>query len=105
MSPSINMSNTSFDFISDLHTRSLISNGYSAVTQLELWDWMKEFTPAESDGFMWTNHPNVYRICEKMESLPNPPGHSGSSFAFTMRILEFIAKNGLDEYKKGFPQI
>ena len=100
-----NMSNTNFNFIPDAHTRGLVSNGYQVVSQLELWDWMKEFNPAPDEGFMWTTHPNVYRISEKMETLPNPPGHSGSSFAFTMRTLEFIAKHGLDEYKKRFPQM
>jgi hypothetical protein len=34
-----------------------------------------------------------------MESLPNPPGHSGGSFAITMRHLEYIAKNGMDKFK------
>lgn len=99
------MSNTNFNFIPDSHTRSLIINGYQAVSQLELWGWMKEFNPEPSEGFMWTTHPNVYRISEKMESLPNPPGHSGSSFAITMRELEFIAKHGIDEYKKKFPHM
>ena len=99
------MSNINFNFISDSHTRSLVSNGYQAVSQLELWDWMKSFTPATGDGFMWTSHPNVYKIMEKMESLPNPPGHSGSSFAITMRQLELIAKNGIDKYKQQFSQM
>jgi hypothetical protein len=35
-----------------------------------------------------------------MESLPNPPGHTGSSFSFTLRHLQYIAKHGTDEYKK-----
>ena len=37
-----------------------------------------------------------------MEELPNPPGHSGSSFGFTMRHLHYIAKNGLDKYRKNY---
>ena len=90
---------TDFSFIRDQHTRSLVTNGYTAVSQLELWQWMKEFTPKADEGFAWSKHPNIDRITEKMESLPNPPGHSGSSFAITMRHLEYIAKNGLDQYK------
>jgi len=42
---------------------------------------------------------------EKMEALPNPPGHSGASFGITMRELEFIAKHDIEEYKKRFPQM
>lgn len=91
---------TDFSFIRDEHTRRLVTNGHMAVSQLELWQWMKEYTPEENKGFAWSNHPNINRITEKMESLPDPPGHSGSSFAITMRHLEYIAKNGLDEYKR-----
>jgi hypothetical protein len=35
-----------------------------------------------------------------MHSLPDSPDHSGSSFAFTMRHLQYIAKNGMEKYKK-----
>ena len=35
-----------------------------------------------------------------MEELPNSPGHSGASFACTMRHLQYIAKHGLDKYKR-----
>jgi hypothetical protein len=90
---------TDFSFIRDDLTRSNMVNGYAAVSQLELWSWMKDFEPLDHEGFKWSQHPNVIRIGEKMESLPNPPGHSGFSFAFTMRHLEYIAKNGMDRYK------
>jgi len=90
---------TDFSFIHDQHTRSLVTNGYTAVSQLELWQWMKEFSPEANNGFAWSNHPNIKQIAIKMESLPNPPGHSGSSFAITMRHLEYIAKNGIEQYK------
>jgi hypothetical protein len=90
---------TDFSFISDEHTRSLVINGYNAVNQLELWSWLKDFEPAEDDGFMFSQHPNVSMICQKMESLPDAPGHSGSSFGLTMRHLEYIAKNGMAKYK------
>jgi len=89
-----------FSFIRDSHTRSMVSNGYTAVSQLELWNWMKEYTPENNNGFQFSEHPYIYRIAAKMESLPNPPGHSGSSFGCTMRELEYIAKNGLDKYKE-----
>jgi hypothetical protein len=92
------------DFISNQHTRSMISNGYTAVSQMELWDWMKSFEPDENKGFMWSDHPNITRIIHKMESLPDAPGHSGSSFAITMRHLQFIAKNGVEQYRRQFYQ-
>jgi hypothetical protein len=81
-----------FSFIRDEHTRRLVSNGYDAVNQLELWSWLKTFEPNANEGFSWSNHPNINRIIQKMESLPDAPGHSGCSFALTMRHLEYIAK-------------
>lgn len=84
-------------FISDTHTRAMIQNGHQAITQLELWPWLKTFDP-EDGGFMFSSDPHINMISEKMDSLPNPPGHSGSSFGFTMRHLQFIAKHGLQKY-------
>jgi hypothetical protein len=64
-----------------------------------MWGFLKTFNNP-TGGFMFSNSPELDRIGSKMESLPNSPGHSGSSFAFTMRHLEYIAKNGMSEYKK-----
>jgi len=89
-----------FSYISDLHTRRLISNGYNAMTVLELNSWMATYQPNENEGFLWSTHPNVKKKGNIMEDLPDPPGHSGSSFAFTMRHLQYIAKNGISEHKK-----
>lgn len=85
-----------FTFISDDDTRRLVINGYHAVTQLELWDWLKSFEPNE--GFMWSSHPNISVVMNKMETIDETVGHSGASFGFTMRHLEYIAKNGMEEY-------
>uniref|UniRef100_A0A6C0B7D4 Uncharacterized protein n=1 Tax=viral metagenome TaxID=1070528 RepID=A0A6C0B7D4_9ZZZZ len=85
-----------FSFIEDKFTRSLISNGYDSINQLQLWSWLKEYELDEDKGFMWSRHPNFDIIIKTMESLPNPPGHSGASFAYTMRCLHYIAKNDLN---------
>jgi hypothetical protein len=77
----------------------MIQNGYTAVSQTELWSWLKDFEPDADKGFMFTRHENLDRITETMDSLPDSPGHSGSSFSITMRHLHFIAKNGLEKYK------
>ena len=90
---------TDFSFIRDPHTRHLITNGYTAVNQLELMGWLRNFRPHNIDCFMFSTHPNIKKICDKMESLPDAPGHSVSSFANTMLHLEYIAKHGIEEYK------
>lgn len=89
------MSNT-FEFIRDTWERQMIENGYQSITELELWDWLKLYEP---DGFMCSTNDNILIISEKMQSLPNPPNHSGSSFGHIMRIMEYIAKNGLEQFK------
>lgn len=89
-----------FSFIKDGFTRSMISNGHDAVSQLELWDWLRTFEPKADEGFMWSNHPNIKNIGKKMHEIDKDIGHSGSSFGFTMRTLHYIAQNGIDEYKK-----
>jgi hypothetical protein len=89
-----------FSYIKDEHTRNLISNGYRAIMLLELNSWMEIYEPEEDEGFAWSQHPNITKIMKKMEELPDAPGHSGFSFAFTMRHLEYIAKKGISEHKK-----
>lgn len=93
------METVDFSFIKSEMTRGNIRNGYTAVSQLELWEWLKDYTLGEGEGFMFNGHPNVTKIGNKMHELPDSPGHSGSSFAFTMRHLHYIAQNGLDQYK------
>jgi hypothetical protein len=88
-----------FSLIRDRCTRRNIENGYTAVNQLELWEWFKTFEPDPNKGFMLSSDHNVIAIGKKMHSLPDSPGHSGLSFAFTMWHLKYIANNGMDKYK------
>jgi hypothetical protein len=90
---------TTFDFIRDSWERQMVENGYQAIQELELWDWLKTY---ESDkyGFMCSTDDIILQISEKMQSLPNRPNHSGASFGHSMRILQFIAKEGFERYKQ-----
>jgi len=80
--------------------QSMLDNGYDAITQLELWDFVRTYEP--ENGYVFSRHPLVKKIIDKMESLPNAPGHSGSSFGITMRNLQFVAKHGIEMHKQGF---
>ena len=83
-----------FSYI-DSFSRDMIIDGYKAVDSVEGgWDFLKTFVPEEGKGFMFTEHEMITKITNKMEI-----GHSGSSFGWTMRQLEFIAKKGMDAYK------
>jgi hypothetical protein len=48
---------------------------------------------------MLSNNPMVSQITKKMSEL-GYDGHSGSSFGWTMRSMEFLAKNGKEEFLK-----
>jgi hypothetical protein len=87
-----------FSFIVDSDARNNLINGCDAIDALELWGWLSEYRPEDGLGYSLSSHPNMYRISKKMESMPNPPRHSGFSFTTTMRHLRFIAKFGLDRY-------
>lgn len=84
-----------FSFIKDTLSRSMVEDGFKAVTSVDGgWDFLKTFVPEENKGFMFSNHPILDKISNKMET-----GHSGSSYGWTMRQLEVIAKQGMDFYK------
>lgn len=89
-----------FSFIMDADERHKIKNGCEALDNLGLWTWLSEYKPEDGLGFSFASHPNMYKISNCMESLPNPPRHSGFSFTSTMRQLRFIAKFGLQKYKE-----
>jgi hypothetical protein len=91
-----------FEYITRENERNMIENGYQSVNSLELWDWLSSFEPEEGKGFTYSNCEEINKIFQKMEELPNSPGHSGASFGITMRKLQFIAKNGLDAFKREF---
>jgi hypothetical protein len=74
----------------------MLKNMYDAITELDLWDWLRTFTPEKDKGFMWSPAPEIGRISHhpKVDS----DGHSGASFAFCMRHMEMIAKEGWHTY-------
>lgn len=99
MSSSTTFAEGDFSFIKDTMSREMLEDGYSTISNLELWDWMKSYTPEEGKGFMFSSHENITKIGNTMKT-----GHSGSSFGWTMRSLESIAKKGwesfVDSWKK-----
>lgn len=71
-------------------------NMANAITKLELWDWLKVFTPEDDEGFMFCKNLNI----SKIENMVSSDGHSGASFAIAMRCMECIAKEGFDHFKE-----
>ena len=94
--------NGEFEFVNN-YSREYLVSAHKIVTRLELWNWLRNFTPKEGNGFMFTQGvPELDRLNEEMYKDPVSSGHSGSSYGITMRNMEYIAKNGYHAFKTKF---
>ena len=83
-----------FKYIRIPHEREMLRNGWLAVTVTEKWEYLNK---RKDSPFLFSDDPNVDIIGSKMEEL-GYYGHSGFSFAWTMRQLECIAMDGEAKY-------
>lgn len=83
-----------FSFIKDEMFRKSVENAFKYVNDNKLWEFFKTFEVDSSKGFMFSRHPVLERISKALDS----DGHSGASFAVTMRNMELIAKNDWETY-------
>ena len=84
-----------FEYVTDNSEREILINAWQAITMTENWNFVKQ--PIES--FSWSNDPRINIISNKMVELGYNE-HSGSSFGYTMRAMQYIAQNGEDKYKE-----
>jgi len=89
-----------FDFIPPEDFVAYYRNAHWAITQTKMWDWLYSFTPDEKKGFMFCSHPNLKIIEQKMYEQDIAHGHSGASFGFILREMEYIAKYGYDAFRQ-----
>ena len=90
---------SNFDYIENNNDRNMIETAYQAVKNLELIDWLKTFKP-DRYGFALSLDLNISRIMQEIDRMPEAPGHSGFSFNWTMRELQYIVVNGIEAHKK-----
>jgi hypothetical protein len=83
-----------FLYVGDVRERTMLQNGWAAVNELELWNFMKQ----DIDNYCWSDAPEVLRIGAKMGEL-GYDGHSGASFGWTMRQLQYIGQHGEAAYR------
>jgi hypothetical protein len=88
--------NGQFEFI-EKEDRTMYKTAHAAISQLELWDFMKK----ETDSYMFSSDTTVSKIYTKIEEL-GYAGHSGASFVCTMRTMQYIAQNGYDKFKEKY---
>ena len=85
-----------FDFVTNENHRKMFETALTAITHLELWEFMRNFP--ENDSFMFSSSQEVDQIYRKIEEL-GYTGHSGASFGCTMRAMELIGKKGIDKFR------
>lgn len=69
---------------------------FEAITEAKKWEWLRTYEPEEKRGFMFSDAPELKDIdkCLQYE------GHSGASYAWCMRQMQVIAKEGLEGLAK-----
>ena len=92
--------NGMFLYIQSDYARKMLQNAWLAITQLKLWDYMKHYTPS----YMMSDDPEICIITKKMEEL-GYKGHSGFSFGWTMRNMQYIAQHGEENYMEIYTKL
>jgi hypothetical protein len=94
--------NGEFDFVTDRSIREFLKSAHKAISLCELWNWLRIYEPEPNKGFIWSKSPELDRINKQMWKDPVNGYHSGSSYGFIMREMEYIAKNGYNNYKNTY---
>lgn len=77
----------------------MYTTGFEAVTSVEGgWEFLKTYEPPEGKGFIFSTPTGKAKEIEDAV-LERYGGHSGGSFAQTMRVLQYIAKVGWNQYE------
>jgi len=86
-----------FEFI-PFGQRIMYESAFNAITQLELWNFMRDF---QGESFMFSNKTEVERIYKKIEDL-GYLGHSGGSFGCILRDMQYIAIYGISSFQESY---
>ena len=94
--PSKDLKVSDYKFVSvyDCDFRTEIKTMADTITDLDLWKWFRTVDPPKDKGYSWWEHTNIELISK---TLPNNP-HSGATFAYCMRQMQSIAKNGFTKW-------
>jgi hypothetical protein len=92
---SSNLEKGKFDYILNATNKKMLMNAWEAITQLDLWDFIKD----DVSNFIFSGDKRVHAISDKMFEL-GYRDHSGFSFAWIMRQMQYIALHGEENYKK-----
>ena len=95
-------------YMNDTWNEDMIRDGMRAIirvgqlpyikqNEMNVWKYLSEYSPPDDRGFMFSYGDDkvVTLVGNNMEV-----GHSGCSMGWTMRNIEFIAKNGVPAHRE-----
>ena len=91
----INIGDGQFAYVESIPQRKMLQTAWAAVNVTESWHFLRTFP----DSFMSADSKRINQIYNKIEEL-GYTGHSGCSFALTMRNMQFLAKHGEENFVK-----
>ena len=86
-----------FDFIPCLRTRDMLLTAYKTITRLQKWEYLREYKVSEETGYMFSTELTINDLMDQIDT-DYEFGHSGCSISYTMRAMDFIAKNGVESF-------
>jgi hypothetical protein len=82
-----------FDFIKNDFDKIMLTTAYAAITKLNYWEYIKNM-PEEFS--VCSNEINeIYKVIEDF----GYDGHSGGSFIYIIKTMQYIIKHGLGKFK------
>ena len=88
-----------FDFIKEEQFRMCLEDAYSAVDEMNLWDYLQNNL---FNSFAYYTGPDIDLHLELLKKANKHNTHSGASYGITMRNMEQIAKNGFEQWKTDY---
>ena len=83
----------------DSHDMEMLVSAFNAISSVEGgWEFLKSYSPPEGEGFMFVRNPPEILDAINAAISDAYGGHSGSSYGWTMRQMESIAKKGWDAW-------
>lgn len=86
-----------------MHEKNMIQSAYITVSRLNKWDYMRRYNPSIQTGYMFDRDQTMGEITSAIDNNYNG-GHSGMSMGYTMRRIQYIAKNGFEKFKEDYCQ-
>jgi hypothetical protein len=71
----------------------MFQDAEQAIDKADKWEWLKTFSPDPRLGFVFSNAPEIDLIGHLTKV-----DHTGASFAYTMRVMQELAQEGIDEF-------